>query len=274
MGAFGLCSATLPAQLSGTMFTLTDKVAVVTGGASGIGRAIVERFIQAGARVLLVDRNEVAIPGAIFHRADVSSESEIRGMLERAIAEFGQVDILINNAGIQPLGVGFDELTPQLLQRTMEVNVHSVAFGIKHGGQLLKAGGRIINTGSFVGMIGSPSGTAYSMSKAAVIHLTRLGAIELAHKGITVNCVCPGTVLTPAVTDIPDNPEIPFVSRATPLGRLAQPEEIAAVFHFLASADASYVTGAIIPVDGGITAGWSEYPLTPPANVIEGQWHD
>ena len=256
------------------MFDLTHKVAVVTGGASGIGKAIVERFIQAGARVLLVDRNDADIPGAVFHRADVSIEAEVRGMLERAVAEFGHVDILVNNAGIQPLGVSFDELTPQLLQRTLEVNVHSVAFGIKHGGQLLRTGGRIINTGSFVGMIGSPSGTAYSMSKAAVIHLTRLGAIELARKGITVNCVSPGTVLTPAVTDIPDNPEIPFVSRATPLGRLARPEEIAAVFHFLASDDASYVTGAIVPVDGGITAGWSDYPLTAPDNVRGGEWHD
>ncbi len=256
------------------MFDLTNKVAVVTGGASGIGRAIVERFIQAGAKVLLVDRNEAHIEGAVFHQADVSSEDAVRGMLERAKAEFGRVDILINNAGIQPLGVTFDELTPQLLQRTFEVNVNSVAFGIKHGGQWLERGGRIINTGSFVGMIGTPSGTAYSTSKAAVIHLTKLGAIELAPRGITVNCICPGTVLTPAVTNIPNNPEIPFVSEMTPLGRLAQPSEIAAAFHFLASDDASYVTGAIIPVDGGITAGWNEYPLLAPDNVIGGQWHD
>ncbi|MFZ4763743.1 MAG: SDR family oxidoreductase, partial [Roseimicrobium sp.] len=158
--------------------------------------------------------------------------------------------------------------------RTFEVNVNSVAFGIKHGGQLLERGGRIINTGSFVGMIGTPSGTVYSTSKAAVIHLTKLGAIELAPRGITVNCICPGTVLTPAVTNIPDNPEIPFVSKMTPLGRIAQPSEIAAAFHFLASDDASYVTGAIIPVDGGITAGWNKYPLTAPDNVIGGQWHD
>ena len=256
------------------MFDLTDKVAVITGGASGIGRALVERFVAAGAKVLLVDRNEAKVQGAIFHQADVSDEQQVRGILLRAKAEFGRVDILISNAGIQPLGVTFAELTPQLMQRTLEVNVHSVAFGIKHAGDLMERGGRIINTGSFVGLIGSPSGTAYSMSKAAVIHLTRLGAIELAAKGITVNCVCPGTVLTPAVTDIPNNPEIPFVSRATPLGRLARPEEIAAVFHFLASDDASYVTGAIIPVDGGITAGWSDYPLTAPHNVVEGQWHD
>lgn len=256
------------------MFDLTNKVAVITGGASGIGLAIVHRFLAAGARVLLVDRNEAQIEGALFHQADVSTEEGVRGMLARAMVAFGRVDILINNAGIQPLGVHFNELSPQLLQRTFEVNVHSVAFGIKHGGAILERGGRIINTGSFVGMIGSPGGTAYSASKAAVIHLTRLGAIELAENGITVNCVCPGTVMTPAVTSIPDNPEIPFVRRMTPLGRLAEPSEIAAVFHFLASDDAGYITGAIIPVDGGITAGWNEYPLITPGNVIGGNWHD
>jgi 3alpha(or 20beta)-hydroxysteroid dehydrogenase len=256
------------------MFNLTNKVAVVTGGASGIGRAIVERFLRAGANVLLVDRNEAQIAGAVFHQADVSQEEAVQEMLQRAQQVFGRVDILINNAGIQPLGLSFAELTPQLLQRTLEVNVHSVAFGIKHGAKMLPRGGRIINTGSFVGLLGSPAGTAYSASKAAVIHLTKLGAIELAGRGITVNCVCPGTVLTPAVTSIPDNPEIPFVSRSTPLGRLAAPEEIAAAFHFLASDDASYITGAIIPVDGGITAGWNEYPLTAPPNVQGGQWYD
>lgn len=256
------------------MFKLTNKVAVVTGGASGIARAIVERFVKAGAKVLLVDRNEAQVEGAVFHQADVSSEDAVRGMIEMAKAEFGRVDILINNGGIQPLGVSFDELTPPLLQRPLEVNLHSVAFGIKHGGRPLERGGRIINTGSFVGLIGSPNGTANYVSKAAVIHLTKLGAIELATTGITVNCICPGTVLTPAVMSIPDNPEIPFLSRMTPLGRLATTDEIAAAFHLLASDDANYITGAIIPVDVGITVGWNDYPFTPPTNVIGDQWHD
>ena len=274
MGSIGSIPASVHSLRATAMCDLTDKVAVITGGASGIGLAIVQRFIKAGARVLLVDRNEAQVAGALYHQADISKEDEVRLMLERAVQAYGSVDILINNAGIQPLGIRFEELTPQLLQRTFEVNVHSVAYGIKHGARVIKRGGRIINTGSFVGMIGSPAGTAYSTSKAAVIHLTKLAAIELAARGITVNCVCPGTVLTPAVTNIPNNPEIPFVSRATPLGRLAQPEEVAAVFHFLASDDASYVTGAILPVDGGITAGWNAYPLMPPDNIAGGEWHD
>jgi NAD(P)-dependent dehydrogenase (short-subunit alcohol dehydrogenase family) len=250
----------------------------VTGGASGIGLAIVERFVAAGADVLLVDRKETSVLagklGALFHQADVAKEADIVAMLETACLQFGRLDILINNAGIQPLGVNFSELTPDLLERTFAVNVNSVAFGIKHAARLMKHGGRIVNTASFVGMIGTPHSTGYSTSKAAVIHLTRLGAIELASKKITVNAVSPGTVLTPAVTSIPNNPEIGFVERMTPLGRLANPEEIAGTYHFLVSDEASYITGQNIAVDGGITAGWNEYPLVPPANVQNGRWID
>jgi NAD(P)-dependent dehydrogenase (short-subunit alcohol dehydrogenase family) len=260
------------------MFSLEGKSAVVTGGASGIGLAIVERFVAAGAEVLLVDRKEAGAMavklGALYHQADVSEESEITKMLETACERFGKLDILISNAGIQPLGVNFSELTPDLLDRTFAVNVNSVAFGIKHAARLMKHGGRIVNTGSFVGMIGTPDSTGYSTSKAAVIHLTRLGAIELAPKKITVNAVSPGTVLTPAVTSIPNNPEIEFVKRMTPLGRLANPQEIAGIYHFLASDEASYITGQNIAVDGGITSGWNEYPLVPPANVQNGRWID
>ena len=98
--------------------------------------------------------------------------------------------------------------------------------------------------------------------------------MELAPRGITVNCVCPGTIRTPAVLGIANNPEIPFVEKRTPLRRLGEPEEVAAAFHFLASEEAAYITGAILPVDGGITAGWERYDLVPPGNVIAGEWRD
>ena len=111
-------------------------------------------------------------------------------------------------------------------------------------------------------------------SKAAVIQLTRLGAIELAPRRITVNAVSPGTIRTPAVTDIPDNPEIAFIERRAPLGRLGEPEEVAALYHFLASDDAAYITGQNIAIDGGLTTGWTDYDLAPPANVREGRWVD
>jgi 3-oxoacyl-[acyl-carrier protein] reductase len=123
-------------------------------------------------------------------------------------------------------------------------------------------------------MIGTPRSTGYAASKAAVIHLTRLAAIELAVRQITVNAVSPGTIRTPAVMDQPDNPEILFVEQRTPLGRLGEPDDVAAVCQFLASDAAAYVTGQNIAVDGGLTAGWTDYAVAPPANVRQGAWFD
>ncbi|MEL7070917.1 MAG: SDR family oxidoreductase [Cyanobacteria bacterium J06581_3] len=247
------------------MFSLSNKVAVVTGGASGIGEAIVRRFLKAGATVYSIDLVNTAVDGATALVGDVSKEADIQALFEKAAAPTGHIDIVVNNAGIQPLGIAFAELSEQTLRRTFEVNVHGVTFGIKHAPTFMpKTGGRIINTTSFVGMIGIPLGSAYAVSKAAVTHITKCAAIELAPKGITVNAIAPGTVLTPAVTNIPDNPEIPFVAERTPLGRLAASEEIASAFHFLASDEAAYITGAILPVDGGILAGWERYDLPDP----------
>jgi NAD(P)-dependent dehydrogenase (short-subunit alcohol dehydrogenase family) len=255
------------------VFSLAHKSAVVTGGSSGIGQAIARRFRDAGARVFVADRHPPG-DGFEYHRTDVARESEVAAMLEVAREKFGAVDILVNNAGIQPLGVGLDGLTAELLERTWAVNVNGVAFGLKHAKRLLADRGRVINLASFVGVIATPGAAAYAPSKAAVIHLTRLAAIELASRGITVNAVSPGTIRTPAVTDIPDNPEIAFIERRTPLGRLGEPGEVAALCHFLASDEADYITGQNIGIDGGLTAGWTEYALTAPANVQEGRWID
>lgn len=260
------------------MFSLHGKIAVITGGASGIGLAIVRRFRRAGATVVMVDRRAAGAlareEGADFHQADVSEETEIAAMLESTKARHGGVDVLVNNAGIQPLGVGFADLTSAIWDRTMDVNARGVAFGIKHGARVLREGGRIINMASFVGVIGVPQGTAYAVSKSAIVHLTKLGAIELAPRRITVNAISPGTVETPAVTEIPGNPEIPFIEQHTPLGRLIQPEEIAAAAHFLASDEAAAITGHNLCVDGGIAAGWMRYDLVPPANLQHGAWND
>ena len=233
-------------------FSLSGKAAVVTGGSSGIGLAIARRFTAAGARVLVADRHAPAEDFA-FVRTDVAREEEVAAMFAEAQRRFGAVDILVSNAGIQPLGVGLAEVTGALLERTFAVNVNGVAFGLKHGGRALANGGRIINLGSFVGMLGVPGAAAYAASKAAVIHLTRLGALELAPRRICVNAVSPGTIRTPAVTAIADNPEIGFIEGRAPLGRLGEPEEVAALCHFLAANEAAYITGQNIAIDGGFT---------------------
>jgi 3-oxoacyl-[acyl-carrier protein] reductase len=260
-------------------FSLAGKAAIVTGGCSGIGLAIARRFCEQGMQVLIADRQRhgrsVAEKiGAEFQPADVSVESEVEAAFAAAMASFGPLHVLVNNAGIQPLGLGFDKITGPLLARTFGVNVNGVVFGLKHARRHLADGGRVINLASFVGSIGVPGGTAYAASKAAVAHLTKLGAIELAPRRITVNAISPGTVRTPAVTGIANNPEIPFIERRTPLGRLGRPEEVAALCHFLASDEADYITGQNIAVDGGLTAGWMEYDVVPPANVQKGRWVD
>lgn len=261
------------------MFPLANKTAIVTGGLSGIGLAIAKRFIAAGARVLVADQRAdvtgvAQATGAEFLQTDVAAEEQVATMFEAARKLFGTVNILVNNAGIQPLGIRFEQLTGDLLRRTLEVNVHGVAFGIKHALLSLADEGRVINLASFVGVLATPCSTAYAASKAAVIQLTKLGAIELAPRRITVNAVSPGTILTPAVTEIPNNPEIAFIRNRTPLGRLGTPEEVAALCHFLASDDAAYITGQNILIDGGLTVGWSEYDLVPPANIQNGRWVD
>jgi NAD(P)-dependent dehydrogenase (short-subunit alcohol dehydrogenase family) len=261
------------------MFSLANKTAIVTGGISGVGLAIAKRFIAAGAHVLVTDRRMEGLKiaqdiGAKFFQMDVSQEKEVAEMFNAALTNLGLVEILVNNAGIQPLGVGFDKLTGDLLRRTLDVNVNSVAFGIKHAMHALATGGRIINIASFVGMLATPGAAAYATSKAAVIHLTKLAAIELAPRQITVNAISPGTILTPAVTEIPNNPEISFMEKRTPLGRLGTPDEVASLCHFLATNEAAYITGQNIAIDGGLTAGWTEYALVPPANVQNGRWMD
>jgi NAD(P)-dependent dehydrogenase (short-subunit alcohol dehydrogenase family) len=255
------------------MFSLTGKAAVVTGGSAGIGRAIAFRFREAGARVLVADRRPSA-DDFDFISTDVSREDEVAAMFDAAQLRFGRVDILVNNAGIQPLGIGLDGITAALLDRTFAVNVQGVAFGLKYAASRLADGGRAINIASFVGVLAAPGTAVYAPSKAAVIQLTRIGALELAPRRITVNAVSPGTIRTPAVTDIPNNPEIPFICRRTPLGRLGEPGEVAALCQFLASDEAAYITGQNIGIDGGLTAGWTEYDLAPPANIRDGRWID
>jgi NAD(P)-dependent dehydrogenase (short-subunit alcohol dehydrogenase family) len=251
---------------------LNGKVALVTGGSAGLGAEIVRRFISSGASVAIADVKAPDCKDCHFTRADVAHPEGFTAAVEAVIEDIGKLDVLINNAAIQPHGITLEETTPELLDRVFHTNSHAVFYGLQLAKKHLSDGGSVINTSSFVGSIGAPNCPSYAASKAAVDHLTRIGAMELAPRQITVNAVAPGLILTPAVTDIPNNPEVPFVEERTPLGHAALPSEVAPVYEFLASDAARFITGAVIPVDGGISAGWNRYDLAPPEQWVDGQW--
>ena len=242
------------------MSHLGGKLALVTGGSAGLGAAICAQFAAAGAQVCIADLVPPGDTAYRFMETDVGEPEQ----LAAAFSAAGKVDILVNNAAVQPHGIPLEDTTPELLERVFRTNSHAVFYGIQLAGKHMGDGGCVINTSSFVGSTGVPNCPSYAASKASVDHLTRIGAIELAPKNIRVNAVAPGLVMTPAVTEIADNPEIPFMEARTPLGRVPTAEEVAPVYEFLASRDASFITGAIIPVDGGVSAGGNDYQLKAP----------
>jgi NAD(P)-dependent dehydrogenase (short-subunit alcohol dehydrogenase family) len=249
------------------MSRLAGRVAIVTGGGSGIGRAIAERFAAEGAGVLVADvdaaAGESAAAGiraaggrAEFVATDVTRESDVAGMIRTALERFGRLDVLVNNAGVGRF-VPFEQLEPAEWDRTFAVNLRAVFIACREALPHLRASGRgvILNVASQSGLQAQPMNEPYCASKAGVILLTRSLAREVAPEGIRVNCICPGgtdTALLRAfrrtITSADSTPSRP------PMGRFARPEEIAAAALFLVSDDASYVTGVALPVDGGATA--------------------
>jgi 3alpha(or 20beta)-hydroxysteroid dehydrogenase len=237
-------------------FSLEGKVAVITGAAGGIGGATARRFAAAGARVVLGDVTDTSALaedlGGVFVHADVSDEAQVKALMDAASDLHGRIDIAINNAGMPAGGAPISDLGADVFLRGYETNALGVMYGIKHAVPHMREGGSIVNTASLAGLQGMYGSGPYVASKFAVVGITKTAALELASRGIRVNCVCPGNIATAmgaptafaAVTDA-----------MTPLGRPGRPEEIAAVFHFLASEEASYITGQAISVDGGMTAG-------------------
>lgn len=248
------------------MGRFAGKVAVVTGGASGIGAATVARLASEGAKVMVADLSEPAPAGdsVRFTRTDVASHEQVRALIDATLAAWGRIDILVNNAGTGSLAATPDMELAEW-ERVFAVNSTAV-FLCCHAAipQMREHGGAIVNTASISGLFGDYAMAAYNASKGAVVNYTRALALECAPHGIRVNAVCPGLVDTPmASAAIADPVDREFWFGAIPLGRAARPDDIASVIAFLASDDAAYMTGANVPVDGGITAhtGQPNFPL-------------
>lgn len=250
------------------------KRAVVTGGASGIGRATVERLVSEGAEVWIGDIDEGAANDMVatsngrihFRRTDVTDAEAIRALIEEADAA-GGLDILFNNAGAGGAREPIGEIAPEDWDRTQALLLRSVAMGIRYAAPLMTArgGGAIVNTSSVSALGTGYAPTAYSTAKAGVLHLTKLAAADLARHNIRVNAVVPGFIMTNIFTrhlDVPEdkraqaNGMIAHVaSDSQPIRRAGRPEDIAAAVAYLASDDAAFVTGTSILVDGGLTIG-------------------
>jgi NAD(P)-dependent dehydrogenase (short-subunit alcohol dehydrogenase family) len=243
------------------MFSLEGKHVVITGGGSGIGLASAERLGAAGAAVTIIDRDDATARaeqiGARALRADVTDEVGLAEAIDESAAAHGRIDVLVASAGIA-VEAPIAEVSRAQMQQSFDVNVLGVLFAIKRALSHMHAGGAIINLSSLAGLVGFPGYAAYSAAKSAVVSLTRAAALECGPLGIRVNCICPSSVDTPMLAAQPSGEtEAMLVSAAAPLGRIVQPEEIAALVHFLAADDCAMISGLAVPVDGGITAGTS-----------------
>jgi NAD(P)-dependent dehydrogenase (short-subunit alcohol dehydrogenase family) len=253
------------------MGRVDNKACIVTGAGSGIGKAIAERLAEEGGKVLCVDLNAETVAATVEGirqargvaeaiAADVSSDEQVNASILRCVELYGRVDILINNAGVNLPGV-FHEVSNEVIDKTLNVNVKGVIYGSRAAipYMLKQGGGSIVNIASVNGLVSEPFLAIYSASKGAVVMLTRGIALDYAKQKIRCNCICPGWVDTPinyAHANMLGGIEKVYASIDSfqPIGRPGEPREIAHLALFLASDEASFLTGSIIAADGGMTA--------------------
>ncbi len=239
---------------------LSDKVAVITGGASGIGLAMAEAFVREGAKVVIGDRSgqQDAVAQKLGANTegfavDVCDSAQVAALLAHAVSRFGRLDILCNNAGVDGVQAPLVDYDESEFDRVIAVNLRGPFLGMKHAIPLMRAkGGAIINTASIAGSVVMPSMPAYCAAKAGVMQLTKAAAVENARAGIRVNAICPGVIRTPMVAELPGE-FIAGLENATPAGRIAEPREVANLAVFLASDESPFLTGVSINIDGGFT---------------------
>lgn len=241
---------------------LQGKVAIVTGASSGLGKAIAEMYLKEGAKVLLSDINpypEIGLLGdnAFFQTADVSKSQDVKALVDAAVARFGRLDIMVNNAGIG----GLEEISVmknESWQKVIDINLSGVFYGTRDAAAFMKEKGikgSIINMTSILGAVGFKGAGAYCASKGGVNQLSRTAALELASSGIRVNSIAPGFILTEMTKGLDADPVAgAMIKAATPLGHMGESNDIAYAAVYLASDESKFVTGSVLYVDGGWTA--------------------
>jgi NAD(P)-dependent dehydrogenase (short-subunit alcohol dehydrogenase family) len=260
-----------------TTMRMQDKVAVITGGASGLGKRTVERFLEEGGRAVIADIQDAAGmrlaetlgPAARYIRCDVTQEADIAAAVALADSSWGRLDLMFNNAGRPGDPNPVETMPVEGWDATFAVLVRSVMLGIKHATPIMQrqGSGAIVSTASVAGLVPGSTATAYSVAKNAVIQLTKCAALEVAHYGIRVNCICPGVIATPIFgrsAQLPTQLDARVAEEAAanmggfqPLPRTGRPDDIAEGVLYLADDRAGFVTGVALTIDGGFAAGMS-----------------